>query len=512
MNTEQRRLIKSNLDILLRHKKLIVICLFSALAGGLAYYLQLPKTYKCTALIRYQQQSVNPTVMSPDDTRTRTRDVVNTVSQQITSRSSLEELIKEFDLYKSMQETVAMEKIVDQMRKHHIETRLLEGGDVFEVSFLGLDQQKVMDVTNALAQKFIEENLRFRQAQASQTSTYIRDELKMAKKGLDEKELIMRDYKLRYYNEMPEQLQNNTNRLNGLHEQYQNLQTSQLDLERTRLLVQEQVAARIAVLNQQAADVSAAPTTTAGELNSIEQIRLRLQNLQPRYTDKHPEVKRLKKLLEKLENAQPAGANGDQPTQDPQLRQLRQQLKDIDFNIRQLKDDRQQLNTEIKKYESWIAAAPIREAEWAALTRDYQQLNEHYQRLVTQSLQAESAISLEKQLQGSQFKIVDTAHYPEKPLKPDFKKIFLLALVLGLGLGGGLSFGIELMGTSFKDPAELEKYINVEVVCALPKIPTRSEAIKARITKTTETLLVSLFAAGVVSAIIYYWTQGMIII
>jgi polysaccharide biosynthesis transport protein len=54
----------------------------------------------------------------------------------------------------------------------------------------------------------------------------------------------MRDYKLKYYNEMPEQLVNNMNRLSALQVQYQNNQTSSHELERTRLLVQEQISTR----------------------------------------------------------------------------------------------------------------------------------------------------------------------------------------------------------------------------------------------------------------------------
>jgi polysaccharide biosynthesis transport protein len=219
----------------------------------------------------------------------------------------------------------------------------------------------------------------------------------------------------------------------------------------------------------------------------------------------------LKKLLKNMESSQKSDSSGS-VGQDTQLRDLRQQLKDIDFNISRLKNERQKIGKQIDKYEGWIAAAPVREAEWAALTRDYDQLNAHYQGLVTQGLQAESAISLEKQLQGSQFKIVDNAHFPEKPLKPDFKKIFLLAIILGLGVGGGLAYGIEMMGTSFKDPAEMEAYLNVPVVCALPIVLTEREIAKRKTLSIAGTSLLLVFGSTVIGAIIYFWNKGMIII
>lgn len=512
MNTEQRYLIKKNLDIFLRKKKLIIFCLLLGFAGGLYQYSQAPKIYKSSSLIKYQRQTVNPTLMSPDDNRTRSREVVSTVNQQITSRSSLESIINEYDLYKGMRGTVPMEKIVEIMRNFDIETRLLEGGEIFEVSYLGGDQQKVMEVANALAQKFIEENLRFRRNQAAQTSIYIRDELKIAKEALDKKEEVMRDYKLRYYNEMPEQLLNNTNRLNALQEQYQNLQNNRLELERTRLLVQEQIAERNSLVSQQFTENNVRPQPEVGNVANADQIRLRLQSLEGRYRENHPEIKRLKKLLGQLETEQTEPSGHQTNSYDPQTRELRQQLKDIEFNISRIGNERKSVNGQIKQYEQWISATPIREAEWAALTRDYEQLNEYYQRLVTQSLQAESAQSLEDQQQGSQFIIVDKAYLPEKPISPDFKRILLLAVILGVGAGGAVSFGIELLGTSFKDPNEMEKYLDLPVICALPIIQTRKEILWQKTKGLSSSVMLILLAGSLAYATYYMFENDMIIL
>jgi len=527
MDIEQRRQIKKYVDILLRRKIIIILCLLLGVSLGLGQYLRTPKIYKSSAVLKYQRQSVNPTAMSPDDVRTRTRDVVDTISQQIMSRSSLEDIIKEFDLYPGMRQAAPMENIVDMMRKSHIETRFLQGGDVFEVSYQGSDQNKVLRVTNALAARFIEENIRLRQELASQTSSYVKDELEMAKESLDKKEILMRDYKLKYYNEMPDQLVNNMNRLNALQVQYQNNQTSSHELERTRLLVQEQISSRQELLTQlsaQAAVNTADSSSLSGSLSDLYQLRMQLQNLQTRYTERHPEIRRLKKAIDDLEK-QHGVSMGESPDQadgsavagttsqlDPQLQELHQQLKELEVSIARLKEEREMLTAQIDQYEKWIAATPVREAEWSALTRDYQQLNEHYQGLVTQNLQAESAQSLENQLEGSQFKIVDSAHFPEKPFKPDFKKMMALALGIGLTVGGGLALGLELLGTSFRDPVELESYSKVPVVCAIPIIHTKKELAVRKLKLFVWYAILVLIFISIVIAAGYFWKQGMIIL
>jgi len=464
--------------------------------------------------------------MSPDDIRTRTRDVVDTVSQQIMSRTSLETIIREFDLYAGVRQTLPMENIVDIMRKLHIQTRFLEGGDVFEVSYQGSDQDKVQRVTNALAAKFIEENLRFRQELASQTSNYVKDELEMAKEALDKKELLMRDYKLKYYNEMSDQLANNMNRLSALQVQYQNNQASINELERTRLLVQEQFSARQNFLSQLSAQTTidtSNSSSLSGGTNEIYQMRLQLQNLQSRYTEKHPEIRRLKKAIEDLETRHGVLSGGDDAAStgtpaaqdhqyDPQLQQLSKQSKELEVSIARLKEERDTLTERINNYEKWIAAAPVREAEWSALTRDYEQLNAHYQRLVTLNLQAESAQSLENQLEGSQFKVIDAAHFPEKPFKPDLKRILMLSIGIGLAAGGGIALGLELLSTSFTDPVEMEAYLKVPVVCAIPTIYTKNEVMRKKAIHFIWYIILFIAFGSVLGVAGYFWKQGMIIL
>jgi len=141
MDQEQRQLIKKYLDIFLRRKKMIITFFLLGVVAGLGLYLATPKVYQCTSLIQYQRQQVNPTAMSPDDVRSRTQEVVATVSQQITSRSSLEAMIKEFDLYAEMRAGLPMEDVVDMMREKHIDISQ-ERGDIFKVSYQGGDPVK----------------------------------------------------------------------------------------------------------------------------------------------------------------------------------------------------------------------------------------------------------------------------------------------------------------------------------------------------------------------------------
>ena len=536
MEQEQRHQLKKYIDLFLRRKNLIFCCLLLAIVAGLAKYAKTSKVYQASSLLIYQRQSINPTRMSPD-VKTRTREMISTLTQQVTSRTSLEKIITKINLYPGLRENIPMEDVVVTMRGKHIKIRQDDKSDTFQVTYQGSDPKKVMLATNALASQFIEENLRFREKRASETSTYVKDELNMAQKALDKKEAVMRDYKLKYYNEMPHQLEVNIGRLNALQAQQQNNQNSIQDLERTKVMIQEQISVRKNMIaealqrSRHLAEDSAGQVVVgllldenAQKLDELNRAKAQLESLLIRYTDQHPEVRRTKRLVEKLKQ-ELAVSDGDTPQEgqqgrtatqtlpgDQQLEQLSLQLDEIEYNIVKLKENTATLSSQIEKYQQWAAAAPHREAEWSALTRDYAQLQKHYQGLVTKNLDAESAETLERRQKGSQFKIIDPARFPETPFHPDFMKIMLLAAAIGLGLGGGLAFVMDQLDDSFKEAADIESYLGLSVTCSIPLVLTKTEVTRKKVIGLLWTAAIIISSIGILGSMLYLWKKGIIIL
>ena len=105
-----------------------------------------------------------------------------------------------------------------------------------------------------------------------------------------------------------------------------------------------------------------------------------LDTLLLKYTDKHPEIVRLRKLIEKLEKrlrvelakmiwARGSPAVAQDAVYDKILMQLEVQQKGVRLNIANLENEKNELKKIISQYEKWVAAAPIREAEWSSLTQ-----------------------------------------------------------------------------------------------------------------------------------------------
>jgi capsular polysaccharide biosynthesis protein len=91
-------------------------------------------------------------------------------------------------------------------------------------------------------------------------------------------------------------------------------------------------------------------------------------------------------------------------------------------------------------------------------------------------MQAEMAENLERKQQGEQFKILDPARLPEKPIKPDRNKILLVGAVLGLAVGLGLTWFRESMDQSFHTVSEVENYLELPVIATIPNLNEERKA------------------------------------
>ena len=136
--------------------RLVLILTVLGLGAGYLYGRAQPVLYRSSAIIQVVPPRVPDTVMKAS-TPTLTERLLATEAM-ILSRSRLERLVKEFNLYPEQQKTEIMEDIVARMRRD-IRTAPLKG-DVFQVQYTGQDPVTVMKVTERLASLFLEESLK----------------------------------------------------------------------------------------------------------------------------------------------------------------------------------------------------------------------------------------------------------------------------------------------------------------------------------------------------------------
>jgi polysaccharide chain length determinant protein (PEP-CTERM system associated) len=478
-DTNQTINLNHYIGLVFRHRWLVIIPFCLAMIAGIFLSVTLTRVYEASTLILIQPQKVPTSYVQSlitDDVDSR----LNTLSQQIMSRTNLEKIIKELNLFSGPEyEKMLPEDKLASLRGRvtvNIQRGRRRGMDTesFTISFKGTNPDKVMRVTNALANNFINENLKVREAQATGTSEFLDTELNEMRRNLEEFELRLKEYRERHMGELPEQLQSNLMSLESLNQQLVNQREGLLDAK-NRLVSVENL---IAQSQHYPTAVATAEPEAGGQL-SLAQLHQQLNQLLARYTEHHPDVIKLKKQIANYtpqassEAEETPGTTGAPPIMTQEMRQrddIRREIAVIEMEI-------SETTRQISRYKKRVENTPKREQELMSLRRDYDNINEKYNSLLERKLEAELAVNMEKKQQGEQFRIIDPATVPQRPIEPDMRKLFLIIVALGLGPGCGLIFALDYFDTSFRRPEDLESYFGIRTLAIAPQIHHRKDRV-----------------------------------
>ena len=461
-------------QIALRRRWWIIIPFLLTILIGTGLSLKMPKVYRASTLILVQRQRV-PSSYVQEIVSIDPEDRIRTITQQITSRTNLEKVIKEFNLYNEPGRHMFMEDKILSLRKR-INVDVSGGGrrgaNAFEIFFTGKYPEQTAKVANALTSYFITENLKLREDQAIGTSEFLTDELETIRKSLLEKEEGLKRYREKYMGGLPEQLETNLRILERNQEQIVTNQENLREAENRKLLIQQQIS-EAAEMRRSSTIIPVTPGREAEQPMSLDQLKTQLASLEARYTQRHPDVVHLKEKITDLESKKKA--DSEEVREVPEGRGITQaeinlvnQLREIQLAITNLKAEAAQLHSQMKWYQTQVENTPKREQELMSLNRDYRNIQETYNSLLSRKLEAEIAVNLERKQKGEQFRILDPAKVPIRPFKPDIRRILLMTVALGFALGCGLAYLRETMDTSFRRPEDVEEVLQIPIIASLP--------------------------------------------
>ena len=423
---------------------------------------RLPKRFRSETLIMLVPQRI-PEAYVKAAAATRMEDRLASLEDQLLSRSRLEKIILDLDLYSPQRQTVPMEEIVQRMRTDV--TIQVEPGArnkdsaAFRIMYVSNQARTAQKTTERLASLFIEENLRDRANVTEDTSQFLESQLQDARRRLEEQENKVEQYRLRYSGQLPSQANANLQALQNLQLQLQALRESGDRGRERRLLVERQLA------DLQSSDfLVSSPTPVAGPDGTtapagataaaqLEAARERLRLLETHYKPTHPDVQALQRTIRDLEakaqaeaNRPPSDGTADKPrdaveiVRQKRIRDLKSQMDDIDRELAEKQQQEKELRAAVGGYQAKLDAVPTRESDLVELTRDYDTLQATYQSLLSKREESNLAANLERRRIGEQFRVLDKATLPERAFSPN-----VINIMLG-GSGAGLALGLLLVG------------------------------------------------------------------
>jgi polysaccharide biosynthesis transport protein len=448
----------------------------------------LPPLYVSETLILIEPRDV-PEDFVKDLVSVSTEDRLSSIQETVLSRTNLVRILNEFSADLPNLRGLDDDSRVNRIRKRikiDVQTRRDRNRSplYFRVAFENESPALAQRVASRLAALFIEHDSRTREQQVFGTTQFMSGELDKVSMQLNEAADQLRVLKERYRHELPEHLDTNLRNLDRLHEQLK-ANTEALDRYVTmRLSLELQLSETPQQISKTLA-ASASPNHPAAARSPlVEQYRQKEMNyreLRNRYTEKHPDVARLKVELDRLkEEIPPEDFQEIQQEQaaepivitetNPVYQRLTAQLEEVKTEISIRDRERTWIQEQITRINWRVQNTPQREQEIASLLREHADLQKQYEDLKGKLSQARLAESLESKQKGAQFVILDPASFPMRPAKPNRLMILLLGLAGSLGLGLAVAVGVDFVDQKVWTQAELERLIGSPVLVEIPEI------------------------------------------
>lgn len=509
---EEVKTIRDYLDIVKRRRWAIVVplCVIFFLAFVVA--LVLPRIYRSTSTILIEEQDipaeyVKTTVTGYAEQR------LQSISQRVMSSQKLGEVIKRFNIYPDLRRKLTIDEVIDIMRKDiqfaaisvDVVDRSRGGAPTpmtiaFTLSYDGRNPQMVQQVANVLASLYLEENLRARADRAREASKFLDDETKVMQDQLAQIDAKIAKFKEQHVNTLPELMSINIQTLDRVEREVDMLKQQLRTAKEREGYLQSQLAGMPLDASSQ-------------DRILLKELKAKLVQLKSRYSDKHPDVKKMKTEIAELEqrvNAEPpktaAGRQrfqADNQPDNPAYINFSAQLSGVQAEITTLQRQIEDLNKKRNDYYRRIEASPRVEEEYKALMSERNNVQLKFDDMMKKTMEARVAQGLEKEQMGERFTIIDPARLPEKPVKPKVPAILLIGLFLGVGAGIGTAALKEYNDRSVRDPKELTELMRLPVLVSVPVIVTARDMLRQRIKRNR--IITAAAALSVLGLILFHF-------
>ena len=483
---------------ILRKRKWLILLPTIVIGLAIAYVIfRLPDMYESVTLIVVKPSTLPNSVVPTITEETLTRELTS-ISQVVTSRSSLQPLMEKYDLYKEeRQRGEPMELIIDAMRKQikvEVNTSRNDITNGFNITYRGRDPKSTQAVAAELASKYIDEQTKGTVNAGTSAKQFIEEQVRQAKEELDTIDTQRLTYLQQNMNNLPSQSQALVGRLTALHEG-QKAMISELGRSRDLGAAYRSQLADITKSYDQeiamAAENTTDPKTTmawANLANRRSELEAELQNLLTQYKEKHPDIVAKKLQLESAKRDQDQmiadwKARIEERRQklvqlsDPRLLTLKTQIAMVDSDMIRQQKLLNETNQQIAELDARINAIPNAEVGLEAIDREYQTKKLNYDNLLSQQQKIVVGADAAKDQQGSGIQVIDPANLPERPVAPKRFMLTLGGFGLGIALGLLLALAFELRRLLTIQTAEDAKhYTGLPVLASIPELLTAAEA------------------------------------
>ena len=425
-----------------RRRQIIVVFVLASVVAGVAIS-RIQPTYRATAVVVVDDTTPPPEYVRSTITTTDPDARLRTLRERLLGHDSMTRTVQAEGLYPEVAK-LGLAAQVARLRKN-LDIKI-EGTSTFSITFESQDKQKVARVVNQLASEAVQVHAKARMARAQDTVGFLTTELAKVEPPMLTAEKALRHFRLENKGALPEEVEANLREMDQ----------SRLLLGRTQEVLSTMTARRRGLLADRHRTLR----------RDEEEMGRQLLEARARYTQDHPELRRLK------EEHAAAVARRKAKEKDVTAQVMSSpEVRDSEREIAELKATVGQLNKKAAMHAGRVSQAAKVSDELALLVHNYTQLRDRHTGLKTRLFEAQLALGLEERAKDARFAVASLARPPAEAARPNKPEMMLLALLGALLLSLSLAVVRESLDRSVRDPGEVRAaFSGVPVLACIPRM------------------------------------------
>jgi succinoglycan biosynthesis transport protein ExoP len=476
------------LEILRRRKLYIIIAFPLLLAISTAITFLLPPIYQSEGVILIESQEI-PRDLVRSTVTSYAEQQIQVIKQRILTTSRILETLDKHKVYQDERDSSTVSLLVEKFRSAvNVEMinanvidptrgRAQRASIAFRVSFMDESPDIAQQVANELVTMFLDENVKTRTNKAAETVSFLNDEADKMQKTVQNLEEKIADFKLEFGDSLPELLQFNLSMIENLEEKIRTHKSESIRL-----------SDQIHYLNLELAGMDPYVASNEGVTILSSQVRLaqlqsELSSLQNKYSESHPDIKRLNREIEAVKKEVAADAlfqpeeNMDEIS-NPLYRQIKMKIDAAEKELVRTNVEHRKLQAEVKEYQRRVSRTPEVQRSYDDLTRDYESTKRKYQELRAKQLEADVAQNLESENKAESFTLIEPPLRPTESVKPNRPKLLMVGLFLSGAISVGLVFLAELLDPAVRSVKDITRITGAEPLALIPLMLTEEDYSK----------------------------------
>jgi len=146
----------------------------------------------------------------------------------------------------------------------------------------------------------------------------------------------------------------------------------------------------------------------------------------------------------------------------------RRRVTQLNDEIAQLAQQAEVINARIGEIQAVLQAAPAIEQQLIALNRRMEQLQTQQTAAAERRREAELSSRIEVDQQSERFELLERALVPDYPISTSRKKVALMGLIAGIGLGLFVAYAMEWLKPVMRTAGRVERDLQLRPVISIP--------------------------------------------